>query len=425
MSLLRKDIIALDIQDKYVRCVQLRYQAHSWRVQKTALKEIPLPDGDESASQNIFAAHSIKSLLQEMNLYPPKNLVTSICGRDSSIKILDLPPVEGRDLKEIENMVIYELMMNLPVNIEQMGYDYQIVKQDEYGTKIFTAAAKRNVIQRHLKLLDMAGVYPDVVTTSPLMLFNMFASINPDYMEFGEVGLVCLQDSVGNVVVCEDGNLVYARSFALQGDKDQLIREIRSSFETYLKARSDKSKDQEDDIAALLNNFVYHLVTDDGELPSDFSEHDLTQIAPDAQWKLHSAGDDLVYGMAMSAARLPHQSISPIKINLLKQISHERELTERKAVWAKVEKMVPAIAFIVMLTISGILWWQVTQADKDLSFLNKARQTNSQQLELISRLKETEKELMERIKSPNVVTDSTSMISYQLSQIATTLPEII
>ena len=146
-------ITALDIQDRYVKCVQIRCSLHSWSAQKTSLKEIPPPEvpayaGIEDSSRDVHIAHVIRSLLQEMDIYPPENVVSSISGRDAAVKLLTLPPVGDRSIKDIEEMVRYELMMHLPVNIEQMGYDYQIMERNDDGTRILTAAAKRSVLNK-------------------------------------------------------------------------------------------------------------------------------------------------------------------------------------------------------------------------------------------------------------------------------------
>ncbi len=416
MRLNSKYITALDVQDRYVLCVQIRYSSGSWDIYKTSRKEIPPPENDENSSHYAQTAHAIKSLLQTMDIYPPKNLVTSISGRDAAVKLLSLPPVSDKNLKDVEGMVRYELMMHLPVNVEQMGYDYKIVERSDDETKILTAAAKRNVLNRHLKLLALAGVRPDVVTTSCLTLFNAFAGKEPESIESGRVALVCLRDSSGDVVVCEDGNLTYARSFTFQagGDKEQLVREIHNSFDTYSKSRGSENTDVES----------ICLMTEDGQLPSYLTEDDLSRIAPTSQWKMYSTGDDLAFGLALAGARFDFRSTSPspFRINLLRQIAQERRAVERKAIWDRLGQMAPAIAAVVLLAISALLWWQVNRAEGELRSLEDARQSNKQRISRISQLNETEENLQERIASLDWAASGYPMVSYRLYEIAQTMP---
>jgi Tfp pilus assembly PilM family ATPase/Tfp pilus assembly protein PilN len=444
-------ITALDIQDRYVRCVQIGYFSRSWNVQKTSLKEIPASEDNEESSHDIHTAHVIKSLLQEIDTYPPRNLVTCISGKDAAVRLLGLPPVGDRNVKDIEEMVKYELMMHLPVNIEQMGYDYQIIERNDDVTRILTVAAKRSVLNRHLRLLSLAGVYPDVVTTSSLMLFNTFAGKSPESIKSGRVGLVCLRDPNGDVVVCEDGNLTYARSFTFQidGDREQLARELHNSFDTYSKART---SDGESGAKSPVN--VIYLTTEDGQLPAGLTEDDMSRIVPGSRWKIRPAGDDLAFGLALADARFDFKSPHPpfqrgskrvapfqrgskrvalfqrgskrvalLRINLLKQIARERRAAERKATRVKLGRMAPAIAIFALLAISGAIWWQVYRAEGNLYLTENARQASKEQRSLISQKEEEHKGLQEQIEFLDWVEDDYPMVSYRLYEIARAIPD--
>ncbi len=419
MRLVSKSIVALDIRDKYVRCVQIRHSSGKWKVQKSSLKEIPPSEDNENSSHQIQTAHVIKSLLQEMDIYPPKNVVVSISGKDAAIRLLNLPPLGDRKAKEVEEMIRYELMMHLPVNIEQMGYDYQIVESSDMGTKILTAGAKRSVLNRLLKLLSLAGVYPDVITTSSFALFNAFAQ--KEEIGNGKVGLVCLREPDGDAVVCEDGNLTYARSFAFQaaGEKEQVIRELHNSFDTYSRSRTSDAEQGE-----RISVPVIHLVTE-GDSNLHLTEDDLSHIAPGAQWKRHEAEDDLAFGLALagSRSRAKPAPLSPLRVNLLKQVIREKRTAERKAVWARAGRMAPAIAIIVLLAISGMLWHQVYRAGGKLQLLEDTRQANRQRGEQVSKLIKTEEELQKQAKYLDWAAEGYPMVSYRLYEIALAIPD--
>jgi Tfp pilus assembly PilM family ATPase len=438
MRFRKRYVVALDIQDTYVKCVQIRHSSGTWNIQKTSLKKISPSDEQEGSSHEVHTANVIRSLLQEMDIYPPKNVVTSVSGRDAAVKLLTLPPVGDRNVKDVEEMVRYELMMHLPVNIEQMGYDYQIIERHDDGTKVLTAAAKRNVLNRHLKLLSLAGVYPDIVTTSSLALFNAFAEKEQEYIRGGaSIGLVCLRDSNGDVVVCEDGNLTYARSFTLQtdGNKEQLAREIHNSFDTYSKSRtSGNGKEVAEAGSRTCPLSIVHLMTEDGQLPAGLTEDNLSLIAPGARWKIHPAGDALALGLALSGARFdpksPHppfqrgsKGVVPLRINLTKQIAQERRAAERKAVRARLGRMAPAIAVIILLAISGTIWWQVHRAEGKLDLIEEARQASKQRIDRISELSEIEKGLQKQIESLDWVIDNYPLVSYRLYEIAQAIPD--
>jgi len=418
MRLNNRYVIALDIQDEYVRCVQIKYSSRgTWSVQRSSCKEIPYPEDNEDIAHHVRTAQAIESLLQEMSIYPLKNVVTFINGRDAAIKILDFPPVSDRKATDLEQMIRYELMMQLPVNVEQMGYDHDIIEKGSDKTEILTAAAKRSVLNRHLKLLSLAGVYPDVVTTSALALFNAFAVKEPESIEDGRIALVCLRDPNGDVVVCEDGVLAHARSFNFQvdGGKERLIKEINNSFDTYSRSHDSESADIE----------RIFLITEDGQLPLDLVEDDLSAIMPKAQWKTYPAGDKLAFGSALASVRFVPEDmpLPPLRINLLKQIAQEKRSASRKAVKARLGRVAPTIAAAVLIIVLALLWWKTHRAEDELQFLENIHQVNNQRRERISQLGTVEKALRERMKILSWAADDYPMVSYRLYRIAQAIPD--
>lgn len=423
-----RNIIALDIQDRYVKCVWISYQnLHSWNVQKIIQRELPPSEDIEDPTYQNHTAHVIKSLLQAN--YPPENLVVSINGRDTAVRLLTLPPVGDRKAKDIQKMVRFELMTHLPVTINQMCYDYQVIGRSDDSTRVMTVAAKRSVMNRYLRLLSLAGVYPSVITTTSLTLFNAFVGKAPESIRNGTVGLVYLGKSNGDVVVCEDGCLIHARSFSFQPDanKEQLIREMRNSLhDTRYSTLDTENRDME-----LFHNSrsvsTIHLMTDDGQLPAGLTEDDLSRMAPGSSWKIYPAGDDLAFGMALAVVR-PESRIltpSPLAANLLKQITQENIAAERKVFKGKLMRVVPAITIFVLLVVSGALWWEIHRAEGKLSSLENARQANKQQNDRISQLKDEEAGLQRRIKALDWAAEDYHTVSYRLYQISRAIPNNI
>jgi Tfp pilus assembly protein PilN len=419
--------VILDIQEKYVKCVQVKYSSHSWSVQKTAQREIIIPEDEADSSHYTRISQVIKSLLEEMGIYPPKNLITAINARDAAVKLLNLPPLNNEKMKSIEEMVRYELMMHLPVNIEQMGYDYQVIESNDSGTKVLAAAVKRSVLDRHLRVLSLVGIYPKVITTTSLMLFNTFLRKDPELLRSNCIGLIWLRHENGDMVVCENGILTYARSFTLRadGNKGHLIREIHNSFETYFKQhKSGEESSDEKDHAKQNSLPLICLMTPDGQMPDDIAEDDLRRITPGAKWKTYTAGDDLAFGTAMSGMRSGSVSepLRPLRLNLLKQVSKERRAEEKKARIGKLGKISPAIAAFVLLIISGLLWQQIQKSKNELHLLEKRQMVENDHLQRISQLNETLEDIQHRTESLWWANEDYPMISYRIYEIAKSLP---
>ncbi len=423
MRLSRGYITALDIQDRYVKCTQMKYSSHSWSIHQTAQKEIPQPENG-GASNHTHIAHTIRTLLEEMDIYPPRHLVTCISGRDAAVRLVSLPPVADKHMKNIEEMVRYELMMHLPMNVEQMSYDYQVLDRNADRTLVLTVAAKRSVVDKHIKLLSLAGVSPDVVTTTSLTLLNAFVQREPDAMTTGRIGLVCLRDTSGDVVVCEDSRLIYSRSFTFptHAGKEQLMREIHSSFHTYIKARNGNSGDDSEENGYIEN---IHVMTEDGVLPMELIEDDLSQITPGTSWQIFPTGDDLSLGLALSGARTSSRSISSflMRLNLRRQITQAERIGRKKALKTRLAYVAPAVAIPILMAISVMLWWQVQEVGKEIRSVRETQAVSRRRMGSIKQLKEQEKELQQQVAFLDWSLKDYPMVSYRLYQIARTIPD--
>jgi len=390
----------LDIQDRYVRCSQLIYQDNKWSIYKSLKEEI------QSIDKDLDTSSIIKSMIQEMNI--SKDLIVSISGRDASVRLLDLPPINDKRFKNMNGMLRYELGPLLPMDIDQMYYDYQIVETDSQATRVLTASIKRSVLTRYIDILSQVGVYPDVITISSAAIFNAFIMSEPH--KIGQpIGLVCLRESVGDVVIIEHEHLTYARSFNIS--ENNIVREINNSFDAYFKTCSSK---------ATLDQIPIYLIN-----PEEVNHHtDLTDIISQipAQWHTLPTNCNFTSGLAMSGDfKLNHSQF--IRINLLRQVIQEDQGVRRKKSQTRLLKLAPAISMFIMLVISCALWWQTSQEKSKLHSIEATLQTNVKQFNNKASLKYTMNKLDKQIESLDWVTEDYPMVSYRLYRIAQMVPD--
>lgn len=396
MRLRSRQVTVLDIQDRYVRCSQLRYHNGKWSILRSLQEEIQSTDLDTSSI--------IKSLLQQM---PSNDLIVSISGRDTSIKLLELPPLNDKRFKNIDGILRYELGPQLPMDIDQMYYDYQIVEMDNVATTLLTVSIKRSVLTRYIDILSQAGVSPDIITISSTGLYNAFLMSHP-HKTGHPIGLICLRESTGDVVIIERGHLTYARSFNISDNNT--VREINNSFDAYFRTHASKTEMSQIPIYMIHTGEEKHL--------------DLTDVMPNISLKWYTLDDNYTSGAAMSGTFKPFHS-HYLKINLLRQVVQEERGAKKKEARTKLLRFAPAISIIILIVISCILWWQTTQAKDNLHAIEVTLQTNVKQLNDASALRDTAKMLDKQIESLGWVTEEYPMVSYRLYRIAQMVPDSV
>jgi len=396
MRLRSRQVTVLDIQDRYVRCSQLRYHSGKWSILRSLQDEI------QSTDRDLDTSSIIKSLLEEM---PSKDLIVSISGRDTSIKLLELPPLNDKKLKDMDGILRYELGPQLPMDIDQMYYDYQIVEMDNETTMLLTASIKRTVLTRYIDILLQAGISPDIITISSTALYNAFLMSHP-HKSGHPIGLVCLRESTGDVVVIERGHLTYARSFNVS--ENNTVREINNSFDAYIRTGTSKSD---------MSQLSVYLIN-----PGEEENHlDLTGVMPNISLKWHTLDDNYTNGIAMSGIFKPFHS-QYLRINLLRQVMQEERGARKKEAKTKLLKFSPAISVITLIIISCILWWQTIQAKDKLHNIEAALQINVKQFNDTSALQNTAKKLDKQIDSLGWLAEGYPMVSYRLYRIAQMVP---
>lgn len=84
-----------------------------------------------------------------------------------------------RDRKRLTQTVPFELESNVPFGLDEAIIDFQVLNRDRGGTTVLAAMVPKSVLERHLELLQKAGIDPKVVDLGPLSVLNTLSLI-PD-----------------------------------------------------------------------------------------------------------------------------------------------------------------------------------------------------------------------------------------------------
>ena len=109
-----------------------------------------------------------------------EHLVMSVPGHSSFARFAKLPPVEP---KKIPDIVRFEAVQQIPFPIEEVEWDYQtFVSEDSPEVEVGIFAVTREKIQERLSLYSEVGMGPEVMTLSPVSVYNAMALAYIDYV---------------------------------------------------------------------------------------------------------------------------------------------------------------------------------------------------------------------------------------------------
>ena len=142
-----------------------------------------------------------------------KEVVTAVGGRDVIIKKIQIERVKEQQARELMR---WEAEQHVPFDMESVELDFQILDPDGDGMEmnVLLVAAKRELIEAKLRVLQEAGLRPVAVDVDAFALHNAFELNYPDAMH-GVVALVNIGHEVTNINILDEGIPILTRDITV------------------------------------------------------------------------------------------------------------------------------------------------------------------------------------------------------------------
>ncbi|MEK7097946.1 MAG: pilus assembly protein PilM, partial [Patescibacteria group bacterium] len=149
--------IGLDISDSSLKLVQLDKRRNVFRIQaigKTDFAGKLLEKGEIISRENIIKA--IKNIVEK----PQYGKVTSeeavVCLPESKtfIKLIETEKTPNA----IENIIEAEIEKHIPMSIDDIYYDWQVIGSSKHHQMILAGVAPKKIINQYTKILEEAGL---------------------------------------------------------------------------------------------------------------------------------------------------------------------------------------------------------------------------------------------------------------------------
>jgi type IV pilus assembly protein PilM len=173
----------------------------------------PIPAGLSQSDSKLDMqkiARIIESLCKQAGI-STKNVVSAIPGTSTFNAIINLPPMTQ---SELEKAVKYQAEQNIPVKIEDVKYDYQVIKEDPQSKEltIMIIAATKTKVSQLLELLSLANLNVLALETSTVAMARSLSVPEAPLALILDIG-----STTTEIAVIENGVLNQTRSFPLAG----------------------------------------------------------------------------------------------------------------------------------------------------------------------------------------------------------------
>jgi type IV pilus assembly protein PilM len=221
-----KLVIGLDIGSHSVKVCELKKTDTTYSV--VNLGSIILPEGavdDGTLHDPEAVGKAITELLSNLKI-KQKKVAISISGYSVIVKKVHLAVMED---KELERYIMAEAEQYIPFDINDVYLDFQDLKTNTEGsmqTEVMLVAAKKEIVDDYLNMLQDIGLRPVVVDVDGFALENIYES---NFPQKENVVLVDIGATKMNINILTNGTSVVAKD--IPTGSRQLTEQIADSFE--------------------------------------------------------------------------------------------------------------------------------------------------------------------------------------------------
>ena len=221
----KRSSVGLDIGSGFVKLVEVDHSGDQPEVTRVAMRPL-LPDAivEGEIMDYGLVSDAVRGLFQEVGM-KSADVVTAIGGHDVIIKKIEMDRMKESDAREV---IRWEAEQHVPFDIKSVELDFQILDPLDEGRQmqVLLVAAKRELVDNKVGLLQDAGVNPVVIDIDAFALHNAFEHNYPGQLE-GIIALVNVGHETTNVNILEDGVPILTRDipFGSRKIREDLQRE--------------------------------------------------------------------------------------------------------------------------------------------------------------------------------------------------------
>jgi type IV pilus assembly protein PilM len=202
-------------------------------------------------------ADAIKGLMSDLKV-TEQNVATSVAGYSVIIKRITVGKQTEEDLHE---NIRYEAEQYIPFDLADVNIDFHIIGESELNPNqmnVMLVAAKTDIINEYIDLLDMADLNPCVIDIDVFALERVFEENYSN--EEGTVGLIDIGANKMNINIVKGYMSAFTRDVNIGGE--QITREIATRFDTSfedaeaIKLGRDKEKVPEEDVREVVYSTI-------------------------------------------------------------------------------------------------------------------------------------------------------------------------
>jgi len=220
-----EESIGLDIGSSSIKVVELKKDKGRIELTRADLIEFPPALKRKEAGEKKRIREALEKALGGPGALKGKAVSIAIHGSSIYISYVKLPPVDTTRIAQIVN---YEAQQQIPLPLEEVIWDYQVLKKKAMDINVVLVATKSELVKELLEEISAFRIEPEVIDCSPLAFYNCL-KFNQELSGEETSILLDMGATSTEMSIERGGNLCWTRSISLGGN--DLTQAIRKSSE--------------------------------------------------------------------------------------------------------------------------------------------------------------------------------------------------
>lgn len=213
----------VDVGKSSVKAVRMELKGGTPAITAVEVVAYPPSEGGDAAALDQRILDGLQEL-KGLCKFGTEPVIISLPGHSTFNRLIKLPPVEDEKIPEI---VQYEAQSQIPFNIDEVIWDYQIIER-EYAPgeekEVILFAIKRDIVEGFLANIQPVGLNIEAIQFAPVALYN-FLSYD---QELGGAAIALDLGGENTDLVILDGSKFWIRNLPITGN--DITKALQKAF---------------------------------------------------------------------------------------------------------------------------------------------------------------------------------------------------
>lgn len=212
--------IGLDISDLSLKLVQLKRQGNKVKIK--AVSKIDLPAGlieNGEIKNQSEVVKKIKELISnpEYGKINSNNVVACLPEPKTFVKLISV----DNGPNSLSDMIESEIQKHVPMLINEMYYDWQVIKEENETQKVLIGAAPKKIVDQYTDLLDAAKLSTEALEIEPISICRSLLKEETDLKCDKEKKYAVLDFGAKrtSMIVYAQNSILFSVSLPISGEK--------------------------------------------------------------------------------------------------------------------------------------------------------------------------------------------------------------